>query len=287
MFAKMEISNLYNQYLQALIKIYDKGEATAITHLVFKEKGYFTKGRLPDKNIDLAREETDDLLGILDKLKKHVPVQYALGYTWFHNLKFKVTPATLIPRPETEELVLQAIQFLKPREKPMLIDIVCGSRCIPVSIKNKFPNTIADAIDISENALNIARENALLNKVAINFYCIDFLNRKENDFTEKYDCIISNPPYIPKRQISNMDKNVSLNEPHIALFVPDDNPLIFYESIAEFAQGHLLNSGKGFVEVHENFATETLDLFKAKKFLAEPVKDIFGKNRFVHFTHCL
>ena len=156
-----------------------------------------------------------------------------------------------------------------------------------VSIKNKFPNTIADAIDISENALNIARENALLNKVAINFYCIDFLNRKENDFTEKYDCIISNPPYIPKRQISNMDKNVSLNEPHIALFVPDDNPLIFYESIAEFAQGHLLNSGKGFVEVHENFATETLDLFKAKNFLAEPVKDIFGKNRFVHFTHCL
>ncbi len=287
MFAMMEISNLYNQYLQALEKIYDKGEASAITDLLFKEKGYLTYGRLPVKNIDLTREETDDLLNLLDKLIKHVPVQYALGYTWFHNLKFKVTSATLIPRPETEELVLQAIQFLKTRDKPRILDIGCGSGCIPVAIKKKMPYAIVSAFDISEDALNIARENALLNKVAINFYCIDFLNRKEDDFTEKYDCIISNPPYIPKNQIGSMDKNVSLHEPHIALFVPNDKPLIFYESIADFSKDYLNHGGKGFVEVHESFAEKTMDLFKEKNFSAEIVKDIFGKNRFVHFTHCL
>lgn len=286
MFAMMDLAKLYKQFLIGLEKIYDKGEAKAITDLIFKDVGFITNERFLEEYKSLTEAEVVRLQGYLESLKQHTPVQYVLGYTWFHNLKFKVTPDTLIPRPETEELVQHAFQFLKDLQAPGVIDIGCGSGCIPVTLKKKLPHAEIDAIDISEEALRVARENALMNNVVVNFIQQDFLTQENNHSAKKYDCIISNPPYIPKSQINKLDKNVSEHEPHTALFVPDNHPLIFYECIAQFANNHLENNGKGFVEINDSFADEVAQLFKIKGFNATIVKDIFGNRRFVHFIHC-
>lgn len=282
----MECTKLYNQFLLELEKIYDKGEAKAITHLIFKEEGLFHNGLFNDQHTQLNITNQKRLLHYLEDLKKHTPVQYVLGHAWFHNLKFTVTPDTLIPRPETEELVQQAIEFLKDWDAPKVIDIGCDSGCIPITLKKKLPHTHVEAIDISEKALEVARKNAIMHQVSIHFSCMDFLNQSKWVFTGKYDCIISNPPYIPQSQIINMDKNVHLHEPHIALFVPDEKPLLFYEQIALFAKDFLSENGIGFVEIQDHFAKNVVALFENNGFKARSVNDLFNNSRFVHFTHC-
>lgn len=277
----MEIGKLYNHFREELGKIYAKGEAAAITVLVFEHAG-FPKSRLQSKAAgELDEEMQVKMTGWLNQLKKQVPVQYVLGHAWFYKLKFNVSPAVLIPRPETEELVKYTLEFLEQVKNPVVLDIGTGSGCIAIVVKKNQPAAQVTAVEVSSEALLVAKENAAVQEVTIDFTEMNFLQTGNWNKLGLFDCIISNPPYIPLQEAAYLDKNVTDHEPHKALFVPNDRPLIFYESIASFANKHLKENGKIFLETHENLAEKTAAGFREKGFTAEVLKDIFGKQRFV------
>jgi release factor glutamine methyltransferase len=284
----MTIKEIHTKYLQTLKQIYSEGEASKMTEMIFEHTAQINKQHIILK----GEEELDEtiekqLQEALEKLLQHYPVQYIIGETWFYNLKFIVNKTVLIPRPETEELVLEAIQFLKNNGSKKVIDIGTGSGCIPISIKKNIETANIISLDISEAALDIAKKNAILNNVHIDFRQIDFLNEDGYEELGEYDLIISNPPYIPEQEELIMDKNVTLHEPHIALFVPQQQPLLFYQKILSFAEKHLAANGKIMLEIHEDLANETAALFTAKNYSVEIKKDMQGKNRMLIIYHYL
>ena len=200
-------------------------------------------------------------------------------------MKFKVDESVLIPRPETEELVNEVFDFIKYNSSKKIIDIGTGSGCIPITIKKEFPENIITAVDVDEKAIAIATQNATTHQTEINFVQMNFLDKNNWNVFEKFDIVISNPPYIPIAEKELMDKNVISYEPHLALFVPDEQPLVFYKAIALFSKMHLAENGKIFMEVHENLAKEVSDLFSQHQFQTEIKKDIFEKERMVMATH--
>lgn len=284
----MTIRETYSQFLTALKKIYDEGEAENITNIVFETITGISKTHLLTNPAEIiSTEAAAALQNALDQLLLHKPMQYVLGETWFYKLKFKVSPAVLIPRPETEELVFEVIQFSKENKVESLLDIGTGSGCIAITIKKNCPAIETTAIDVSDEALEIATENANANNTVINFKNINFLEESTWNDLDKFDVIVSNPPYIPLAEKMAMDKNVTDYEPHTALFVADKRPLIFYEKIAAFGKIKLNRSGKIFLETHENLAREVAHLFEANGYTAIIKKDISGKERMVMATHCL
>jgi release factor glutamine methyltransferase len=280
MFAKMTIKALFKQYIKDLEQIYSSGEAIAIAYIIFE---YFISCSKTDivsrENEMVSASNLDRLNNALQKLLNHEPVQYITGEAWFYNLKFKVNNAVLIPRPETEELVLEVINFLKNTADKKVLDIGTGSGCIPISIKKNVPNANIFALDISDDALEIAKANALANMVTIVFEKINILNEKVFTTLPSFDVIISNPPYIPENEKQLLAENVIKYEPHIALFVPQQDPLIFYKKIALFVETNLNVNGKIFLEVHEDLAHETATIFKAKNYEVTIKKDMQGKDR--------
>jgi release factor glutamine methyltransferase len=280
MFVIMTIKEKYNHYIASLKTIYSDGEAIAITNIIFEHFVKLNKSDLLLRgNETLSVEILSSLNIALAKLLLHEPVQYITSEAWFYNLKFYVTNDVLIPRPETEELVHEAIAFLKTNNKESVIDIGTGSGCIPISIKKNIPNANVMAIDVNEAALAVAKKNAITNNVEINFRKIDFLDENNYSAFENFDVIISNPPYIPEEEKSILDKNVTQYEPHLALFVPQNDKLIFYERILSFAENHLNQNGKIFLETHENLAKETAAIFSEKNYFVEIKKDMQGKER--------
>ena len=283
----MTIKEVYRNFIEELKMCYDAGEATAITNLVFE---HFAKTSTSQIVIEGQNDLTADVFTLLQKalaqLKEHMPVQYITGNAWFYNLSFKVNDSVLIPRPETEELVLEAINFLKNNRDKKVLDIGTGSGCIPISIKKNIPNAQVTSIDVSETALALAKENAAVNNVEINFLQMDFLEEKNHDQFSYFDLIISNPPYIPENEKNILNKNVTDHEPHLALFVPDNNPLIFYKQILFFAETHLEKNGKILMETHENLAKETADIFIAANYEVVIKKDMQGKERMLLINRC-
>lgn len=226
-----------------------------------------------------SESELLKIIYLVKDLKKHKPLAYILGEWEFYGLLFKVNEHTLIPRSETEELV-KLILDENIQENLSILDIGTGSGCIAISIKKMQQKAIVSAFDVSEPALAIAKSNALLNQVEVNFKQVDILT--PHNFLEKYDIIVSNPPYIPLMDINEMDKNVTDFEPHLALFVEDNNPLVFYKAIAEFAKNHLKDKGKLYVEIHEKLGNEVKALFESVGFKQVViVKDINEKDRIV------
>lgn len=227
----------------------------------------------------------------LEELKKGVPVQYVIGTVDFYQLKLKVNPSVLIPRPETEQLVDIIIQENKERKGLKILDIGTGSGCIAISLAKNLEGSMITAIDISKDALIVAKENAKNNGIFeskwqerhnnIEFLELNFL--EENYFIEKeFDIIVSNPPYIVVSEKEKMDKNVVDFEPHKALFVPDNNPFIFYENIMSMATNHLKIKGLVYVEINEKMSEETAKIFQLDSFSSVILlKDMFGKNRFI------
>jgi release factor glutamine methyltransferase len=213
-------------------------------------------------------------------LLQHKPIQYVLGETWFYNMKLKINEHVLIPRPETEELV-QLLLNESSYGTVKVLDIGTGSGCIAVAVKKNMPDAIVTAIDVSDDALLVAKENAANQNTEIQFLQVDFLDEKQWTTLPKFDIIISNPPYIPVNEKEQLDINVTAFEPHQALFVPDNSPLLFYKKIAEFASTHLNPSGKIFMETHEDFASQTASLFLQDYKQVTVKKDIFGKERMV------
>lgn len=282
MFAPMRLRQLYNNFLTELKPLYEYEESAAVSTMIFEH--FAGKNRadiISDPDFELLPENVSELEFALLELKRHVPVQYIIGHAWFMNRKYKVTDAVLIPRPETEELVLKVLDFCQANNKKKVIDIGTGSGCISISIKTALPQLNVSAVDISEAALAVAKENAAANNATIHFIQQDFLQEEKWKELGVYDVIISNPPYIPENEKAMLDSNVTAHEPHLALFVPDNQALIFYEKIAVFAKNHLAAHGCIFMETHESFAGAVANHFNQNGFEAIVQKDFFEKERMV------
>ncbi len=281
----MHLKALHTYFLNELRPFYEAHEASVITGMLFENILQADKARIitqPEQVVDDYSAEK--LQQALEQLKTHKPIQYILGMAWFYKLEFKVTPEVLIPRPETEELVMEAINFIQRGETAQVLDIGTGSGCIPISIKKKFPQAVVTGIDISTSAIEVAMENALRHSVDISWRKVDFLDESSwTTFTE-YDVIISNPPYIPENEKDKLDKNVTAFEPGQALFVRDNEPLVFYKKIASFGKLHLADSGKIFMETHEDYAGAVAEHFTGEGYEAIVKKDFYGKERMVIAT---
>jgi release factor glutamine methyltransferase len=278
----MKLNEFYRHFLLQLRLIYVENEASNITKMVFESLANISRSDvLRNPELEIEHDTFLSLNQALDQLLNHQPIQYILGEAWFYHLKFKVSDAVLIPRPETEELVEIAIQHVKKSNQKNVLDIGTGSGCIPISIKKNVPEINITSIDLSAKAIEIASENANNLQTKINFKTTDFLDENNWENLEVFDVIISNPPYIPNVEIQSMDKHVTEYEPHLALFVPDNDPLIFYKAILKFAQNHLNENGNIFLETHENFAEEVCCLFKDAGYKATVKNDLFEKPRMV------
>ncbi|WP_231491815.1 peptide chain release factor N(5)-glutamine methyltransferase [Pedobacter sp. Leaf170] len=275
----MNIKDLEKEYLQSLKDLYGAEEAKALFILSTSNIVKLTQSEIllkQDKVITV--KQSDKLLKILEDLKMGKPIQHILGEAYFYNLPFRVNENVLVPRPETEELVGWIVTEVKQTKKS-LIDIGTGSGCIAVSLKKNLSHLDVSALDVSEKALTVAQENANLNQAEINFIEADILSYTTS---ETYDIIVSNPPYIRELEKADMHQNVLEHEPHRALFVSNENPLIFYNAIADFALTNLNPNGYLFFEINEFLWAETLQILIDKQFKnIELRKDMQGKDRMI------
>lgn len=244
----------------------------------------FTERRLHKDNV-LTTEDIETLKSQKERLLKQEPVQYVLGEAWFCDLKFYVNTYVLIPRPETEELVYWLAKELREKKTVKLIDIGTGSGCIGISFKKLFPLAEVTALDISDEALAIASYNAKNNLCDIKFLQQDICilsEQKKEENQEMYDVVVSNPPYIRMQEKKEMHKNVLEYEPHSALFVPEERPLLYYEKIIDFCQRHLVDQGYLFFEINEAMGQEITKLLQSKGFYQIIIKkDLQEKDRMV------
>lgn len=231
-----------------------------------------------NKNNELSPESVSHVQNYVDDLKKKVPIQYILCETQFYGFPFYVNSSVLIPRPETEELVEWILN--ENRGGQNILDIGTGSGCIAIALVKMNALYNITALDISQKALEVAKENAVLNDVNISFQLADITSGLT--FNQKWDVIVSNPPYIPERESKEMQVGVVDFEPHEALFVPNDEPLLFYEAIARFAKEHLTGHGKLYFEIHRDFGENTVRMLQNKGFKhIELRKDISGNDRMI------
>ncbi len=229
----------------------------------------------------VSLKEYQKIHNIATCLSEHQPIQYVLGCAWFYDLQFEVNPSVLIPRPETEELVRWIIEDSKYKE-PSILDIGTGSGCIAISLAKFIQSSKVFATDISAGALDIARINSGKNKADVAFRKDDILNPKLIHALPQFDIIVSNPPYVRKNEKEMMQDNVLKYEPHLALFVPDNDALVFYKAIADFAEKKLKPGGWLYFEINQNLGESTLNLLKQKGFeKPELRKDLFGNYRMI------
>lgn len=279
----------------SLKSIYPAEEITSIKYLVLSDISNLSKAQLRAfTDLELNYEQWQNLDRIISELKTGKPVQYILGHTEFFGLTFKVTPSVLIPRPETEELVewilLESQNSKLKSQKPFkILDVGTGSGCIPVTLKKHLPDAEVSGLDVSLDALKTAQQNAELNSVDVKFIDGDILNQGtailnnvKSGGLEMFDIIVSNPPYVTEREKGDMHNNVLGFEPHLALFVKDNDPLVFYNAIADFALRQLEKGGLLFFEINENFGEQTVELLIHKQFKnIELRKDMRGRDRMV------
>jgi len=281
------IKDVFIDFKQALTTVYDANEIEALTLMVISEITNLSNGQIkafPEKEITL--EQAERLNNILLRLRTGEPVQYILGYTEFYGLPFKVNSSVLIPRPETEELVEWVLTSVdKSQPEINILDIGTGSGCIAISLKKNLSKAQVSAIDISTGALDVAKQNAVLNEVEVKFIEADILNPSNFNLQPVIEIIISNPPYVTLYDKSQMHTNVTDFEPHTALFVPEDNPLLFYKAIADFAVEKLKPNSLLFLEINESLGNETVEMLKVKGFKnIELRKDMSGRDRMIKAT---
>ena len=279
-----KISDVFEHYTKLLTSIYDEREGKSMMHqLIFHYFNYDKIDFVKSPDIRLSESELLKLHFAVKELLQNKPLQYIIGETNFMGLNLKVNEHVLIPRPETEELV----QLVCRREKielmqSRILDIGCGSGCISIVLKKYFNQATVYGLDISENALIMARENASINNTPVNFVLSNILDKKTwNEFGE-FNMVISNPPYIQESEKELMNKNVLEFEPWEALFVSDSDPLLFYREIALFSKIHLAKNGVLYFEINEAFGGETKEMLVEMNFNSiEVIQDLNGKDRFI------
>lgn len=282
----MTLAELQKIFWQELSSIYEEREARSVTKIVFENKLDLQAHQMAFERFRiLTLEQEKQLNEILKRLLTQEPVQYILEEADFFGLKFRVNKSVLIPRPETEELVEWMLsEVLSPksevRSEIQVLDIGTGSGCIPISISKEIPQAHIEACDISDDALEIAQENNCRIQTSVKFFKYDILS--ENLSTNKYDVIVSNPPYISLNEKAAMRSNVLEFEPHLALFVSGVDDLIFYRKIAEQALVSLKPNGKLFFEINEAKGKETVEVLHDFGFMnIELRKDLSGKDRMI------
>jgi release factor glutamine methyltransferase len=276
------IKDVFIAFQKGLAALYNNNEIEAITLLTINEIVALSKAVIkafPEREI--AAGQLVQLKNILVQLQTGKPIQYILEHTEFYGLKFLVNSSVLIPRPETEELVDWIISSAANKEYHIL-DIGTGSGCIAISLKKNLPNAQVSALDISTGALQTAKENARLHNIDINFIQADILTIKSEVENPKYGIIVSNPPYVTLTDKMQMHVNVIDFEPHTALFVPENEPLLFYKAIADYAGKNLADNGLLFLEINETYGPETVALLAEKGFKdIELKKDMSDKSRMI------
>ncbi|MBB2147831.1 peptide chain release factor N(5)-glutamine methyltransferase [Pedobacter gandavensis] len=277
----MNLSQLLAHFKIELKDVYEEEEvksifSVSVEHLLMLKRSSL----MMNWEKEVSKEEADQFFSIAAGLKTHQPIQYLLGEAYFYGATFKVNEAVLIPRPETEELVDWILA--EDLANKTVIDFGTGSGCIAISLKKHGKASAVTAVDISEKALALAAENASRLEAEVDFIHADILNL---DIVGQFDIIVSNPPYITGTEMAEMHQNVLAHEPHLALFVPDERPLLFYEAIADFAVGHLKENGRLFFEINEYLSEETIQMLKDKGFVNVSLrKDMQGKPRMILAT---
>lgn len=277
----MTIARLGREITGALTPVYGKGEAQAMMRLIFHNlKGW----NLTDQMIHADNPASDYLQSsvakIIERLKTKEPLQYILGEAYFYGMNLKVTPATLIPRPETAELVDLIVKDYGERKDLHVLDIGTGSGAIAIALARNLPFSDVVAIDISADAIAVAKENASNLRVSVDFRQADVFTF--NPEPDSLDIIVSNPPYIDESEMKDMDSNVLDYEPHSALFVPDDNPLKFYKAIADIAINALVKGGALYFEINPRHGDDMVEMLKSKGLVdIRSHRDISGKIRFI------
>ena len=278
----MTLADFKNKMKYKLSSIYKTDELNSIFFLISEEylKTPRSKILLADE-IELDSNKEKLFLDALDRLKKNEPVQYILGKTAFMDLEFKLNSSVLIPRPETEELVRLILK--EDLDGKEILDIGTGSGCIAVSLAKNLPNAKVTALDLSEEAIDVAKENAKMNDVEVNFISADIFDYKSE---KKYDIIVSNPPYITESEKVLMKRNVLEYEPKQALFVKNDDPLIFYKAILDFSKNSLVKNGKIYFEINQAYNNQIKDLsYDYGYYNIDCRKDLFGKYRYLQINN--
>ncbi|SOD14277.1 peptide chain release factor N(5)-glutamine methyltransferase [Pedobacter xixiisoli] len=292
----MKLTELAILYQEKLSALYDEDEIQSLFLIALEDVlNYKKTDYILNKQELVPDTALLKLNNILLGLAKGTPIQYIIGRTEFYGLKFKVNSSVLIPRPETEELVKwilercqstavsgQDSQVVNLNSKVVnILDIGTGSGCIAIALKKHLPKAYVSAVDVSSAALSTAKDNGILNEVGVSFIEDDILDYKET-YPVKFDIIVSNPPYIKEDEKPEMHENVLANEPHTALFVSNEKPLIFYEAIADFALLHLKKDGQLFFEINANLGRETIRMLDLKGFTDIRLRlDMQGKERMI------
>jgi release factor glutamine methyltransferase len=290
----MTIKQYRAHFNKSIKHLYPTSEIDSFFFLILEEYMDLKRIDVVLKSDFYLDKKSLNLMQIATKqLEQEIPIQYIIEKTEFFGLPFNINKEVLIPRPETEELVERVIKEVsliktyktdsnetKNEKQLKILDIGTGSGCIAISLKKELPSSKISAIDVSNEALRIAKKNALLNKVDINFIHLDIL--KTNNLDKLYDVIVSNPPYVRELEKKEMKNNVLNNEPHLALFVDNKNPLLFYNKIAELAKNFLTKNGQLHFEINQYLGKETIKLLAEKGFKnIQLKKDIFGNDRII------
>jgi len=300
----MKLAEAEKKIKEQLCSIYEQSESANIALLVLEDcTGLTGTDLLMNKERLLSTEEEEKLESHVKRLLNHEPIQYIMQKAWFYGLELYVDSNVLIPRPETEELVDWIVKDIKAKgfdvfekaptdadvtKQLKILDVGAGSGCIALALKKAMPKAEVWGCDVSEKALNVARRNGSDLNIRVDFQGIDFLDEMQQKFLPTVDIIVSNPPYIPFNEKVTMHANVVDHEPHTALFVPDNDALIFYRSIAHFAEKRLYKGGSIYLEIHENLSDGVVEVFKNSGYTDIVVrKDMQGKNRMVKITSVL
>ncbi|MDO5572184.1 MAG: peptide chain release factor N(5)-glutamine methyltransferase [Bacteroidales bacterium] len=271
-----------NYIRTSLEGLYPKGEIDQFIYLIFENQlGFSRTDMILHKSMKISNPLRDKISHFTHRLQSYEPIQYILGECYFLDFKFKVAPGVLIPRPETEELVEKIFQE-NISKKGSILDIGTGSGCISVSLAKLMPDMKVSAIDISPTAINIASQNAESLKADVKFIEKDILCALSDDYADCFDIIVSNPPYICKNEIKIMERNVLDYEPHIALFVEDNDPLLFYRQIATLSKTWLKENGTLYFEINSKYGSETKQMLISLGYKdIEVIKDFYNNERIV------
>lgn len=287
------------QYLKEQLKeLYDEQEAANIASLAIENITGFSKTeRIFKKQEQLSLSQSHELENYLRRLKVGEPIQYIMNKCWFYGMELYVDKNVLIPRPETEELVQWIVDDVKASGKDVfarkpgeadettqlkILDIGTGSGCIVLALKKTMPKAEVWGCDVSEGALNVARRNGSALDIRVDFQGMNFLDEAQQKLLPTVDIIVSNPPYVPLKDREEMHLNVVDHEPHTALFVSNNDPLIFYKALSEFGKKRLYGNGSIYMEIHEGLGQDVIDLFKKNGYTHTQLKkDMQGKDRMV------